>query len=94
VSDPAQLIDLWRDALMTAAAVLAPFLIAALAVGLLTALIQAATQMQENVMSFVPKLVAVGLVLALAGGWLTDRVTGYATRAISSIEQIGHEARQ
>ncbi len=84
-----QLLDLWRDGLMTAAAVSAPFLLAALAVGLLASLLQAATQMQENILSFVPKLIAVGLVLLVAGGWLIDRVGGYTTRSIESIVTIG-----
>ena len=74
--------DLWRMGLEAAAVVAAPFLLGALAVGLITSLIQAATQIQENVLSFVPKLSAVGLVLALGGNFLLDRLSRYATASI------------
>lgn len=87
-------LDVWREGLLTAAAVAAPFLVAALAVGLMTALIQAATQMQDNVLSLVPKLVAVGLVLAIAGSWLLDRTTRYTERSFTTIVEISHEGRQ
>lgn len=74
--------DLWRQGLESAAVVAAPFLLGALAVGLITSLIQAATQIQENVLSFVPKLIAVGLVLALGGNLLLDRLSRYAATSI------------
>lgn len=82
--DSVSLLDLWRGAIATTGAVAAPFLLAALAVGLLTSLIQAATQMQENVLSFVPKLIAVGLVLALAGPWVMGRMTRYTNEAFEA----------
>ena len=82
------LVDLWRTCIVTAAAVCAPFLIAALAVGLLASLIQAATQMQEQVLSFVPKIVAVGLVLSLAGHWFIERLARYAHDSIESTVEI------
>ena len=85
------LLDLWRDALTTVATVAAPFVIAALAVGLLTAILQAATQLQDNVLSFVPKLVAVGLVLALAGPWLLERLSSYVGRAADRMERVAHD---
>jgi len=88
------LLDLWRDALTTAAVVGGPFLIASLAVGLVVSLIQAATQLQENVLSFVPKLIAIGLVMALAGHSLLDKLTRYTSHAVEQAATIGQEARQ
>ncbi len=88
------IIDLWRAALMTAAVVAGPFLGVALAVGLATSLIQAATQMQENVLSFVPKLIAVGLVMAIAGHWILGNLTNYASASMEATVQIAREARQ
>lgn len=94
MNDPSVILDLWRSSLIVAAELATPMLVAALAVGLLTSLLQAATQMQENVLSFVPKLIAVGLVLLLAGGWLLDRAGTYTKRTIGSIAEIGAESRQ
>lgn len=75
-------LDLWQRALVTLATVAAPFLLVALVVGLLIALIQTATQLQEAVLSFVPKLAALLLVLALAGHWAFERLTAFTTVSI------------
>lgn len=77
-------LDLWHRALTVMATVAAPFLIVALAVGLLVALFQTATQLQESVLTFVPKLAAALLVLALAGPYLLDRLAQFATVAITA----------
>jgi len=87
------LLDIWRAALTTASLVAAPFLVAALAVGLVMSLIQAATQMQENVLAFVPKMIAVGLVLLIAGHWVLGQLTAYTRSAVDVAVQIG-KARQ
>lgn len=83
------ILDLWRSALETIVVVGGPFVVAALAVGLLTALIQAATQLQENVLSFAPKLVATGLVLFFAGHWSLDRLVSFTQQAAEAIVRIG-----
>jgi flagellar biosynthetic protein FliQ len=88
------LLDLWRNALSTVALVAAPFIIAALAVGLVTSFIQAATQLSENVLSFVPKIVAVGLVLALAGPWVVRKLTENTAASFQTITRIAKEVRQ
>ena len=80
--------DLWRQALVTVAMVGAPFIVSALVVGLTTSLIQAATQLQENVLSFAPKIAVVGVVLSLAGPWVLSRLTLFAATAIGSLVQI------
>ncbi len=84
-----QLLDLWRDAIYCMAMVSGPFLLVALMVGLVMSLLQAATQMQENILSLVPKLLSVGLVMLIAGSWLMDTLTGFASKAIGSLVQIG-----
>jgi flagellar biosynthetic protein FliQ len=76
-------LDLWREALITMAVVAAPFLIAGLVVGLAVALFQTATQLQESVLAFVPKLVAALVVLALGGHFVLDRLTHFASHAIT-----------
>jgi len=87
--ESAELLDLWRDALYTMALVASPFLILGLLVGLFVSLLQAATQMQENILSLVPKLMSVGVVMLVAGSWLMSELTGFAIQSIGSIVKIG-----
>lgn len=62
--------------LKTCALVLAPVLGAVLVVSVVISLLQAATQVQEYTLTFVPKLLAVGLVLVVAGHWMLAQVEG------------------
>ena len=79
-----ELLDLWREALVVVAVVSAPFLLAALVVGVAVGLFQTATQLQESALAFVPKIAAALLVLALGGHLLLDRLSRYARTAITS----------
>jgi flagellar biosynthetic protein FliQ len=83
------LVDLFRQALMVAAEVGAPFILAALAVGLVASLLQAATQLSEGALSFVPKIAAVGLVVALMGPWLLERLTTYTRATADAVVEVG-----
>jgi len=85
--NPDTILDLWRQALTVCVAVAAPFLIAALAVGLVVAVIQTATQLQESVLTFVPKLAAALLVMALAGHWALDKLGTFTTQAFTSYSE-------
>ncbi len=78
------LLDLWRGALTAVTTVAAPFLITCLAVGLLVAVIQTATQLQESSLTFLPKLAATLLVIALGGHWMLDRLGRYMHESIAS----------
>jgi|JI10StandDraft_1071094.scaffolds.fasta_scaffold1542866_2 flagellar biosynthetic protein FliQ len=86
-------LDLWRGALLTTALVGAPFLIVTLAVGLLIGVVQAATQLQENVLVFVPKLLAVGLVLAIGGHWLLGELVRYTERSAAAMVDVARQER-
>lgn len=77
------LLELWRAALVTTATVAAPFVLAALAVGLVVAVVQTATQLQESVLVFAPKLAAALLVAAFAGHWLMDQLQTFTLRSFS-----------
>jgi flagellar biosynthetic protein FliQ len=77
-------LDLWRNALTVTATVAAPFLIAGLVVGLTVAVIQTATQLQESVLTFVPKLAAALLVIALCGHWMLDRLGQFTIAAFTA----------
>ena len=78
------LLDLWRNALTVTVAVSAPFLIAGLIVGLTVAVIQTATQLQETILTFVPKLAAALIVMALAGHWMLDKLGRFTTAAFTA----------
>jgi flagellar biosynthesis protein FliQ len=54
-----------------------PLLIVGLVVGVLISIIQAVTQIQEQTLSFVPKLLAIAAVLVIGGPWMIDVLTGY-----------------
>ena len=89
-----RIFDLWHSGLVTAAWVAAPFLLVALGVGFITSLLQAATQLQENVLSFVPKIVALAATLMLAGPWALDQLTHYTQQSMESIAKIGQAGPQ
>lgn len=81
------LLDLWRSALWTTVAVSAPFLLAALVVGLAVSIIQTATQLQESVLAFVPKLAAALVVIAVAGHWSLDKLSSFSREAFTAHTQ-------
>lgn len=66
----------------------APFLLAGLAVGLLVSIIQAATQIQEPTLSFIPKIIATGAVIAFGGPWMLSQIVGYTTALFESIPTL------
>ena len=78
-------LDLAREALLTALLLGAPILLCAVVVGLIVSLLQAVTQLQDQTLSFVPKIAAMGAVLLYAFPWMLDRGTGYATELFQSI---------
>jgi len=78
------ILDLWRAALTVIVEVSAPFLVACLAVGLAVAIVQTATQLQESVLTFVPKLGAALLVIAIAGHWCLDKLGSFTTAAFTA----------
>jgi flagellar biosynthesis protein FliQ len=78
------LLDLWRHALSTMVAVSAPFLLSALAVGLVISIVQTATQLQESVLAFVPKLAAAVLAVVISGSWCLDKLSSFTTAAFTA----------
>lgn len=78
------LLDLWREALSVVVALSAPFLVAGLVVGLVVAILQTATQLQESILGFVPKLGVALLVMMLAGHWALDRLGKFTTTAFTA----------
>jgi flagellar biosynthetic protein FliQ len=81
-------VDLARHMILTAAMVSAPMLVVALAVGLLISLVQAVTQIQEQTLSFVPKLIAVAATFIVALPWIMQMLIQYTTELFRSIPQL------
>lgn len=68
---------LGQEALKTTAMVAAPMLGAALVVGLVVSIFQAITQINEATLTFVPKMIIIGVVIVLAGPWMIDVMSTY-----------------
>jgi flagellar biosynthetic protein FliQ len=66
----------------------APVLLVVLAVGLVVSIIQAATQINEATLSFVPKIIAAVAVLAVAGPWMLTPLVEYIQRTLQSIPTV------
>jgi len=75
--DTAMVVDLGRQALWMTMLICAPLLGIALVVGLLIGIFQAATSINEQTLSFIPKLVALGITLSVFGGWMINTLVDY-----------------
>ncbi len=83
--NPEMVVTLGRHALEMTLMLAAPLLLTALAVGLIVGIFQAATQINEMTLSFIPKLLAMAAVLALAGPWMIRQLVEYTRGLIQSI---------
>jgi flagellar biosynthesis protein FliQ len=81
-------IHLAVEALIVTMKVSAPFLLTGLLVGLVVSIFQAATQIQEATLSFIPKIVASGIVAIVAGPWMLDVLTSYAHELYMAIPEL------
>lgn len=82
---PESVLTIAQQALQVTLMVSAPLLIAALLTGLLVSLFQAATQINEMTLSFIPKLLVLVLVMVIAGPWMLATMLDYMHRLFSSI---------
>ncbi|MBI5109134.1 MAG: flagellar biosynthesis protein FliQ [Rhodocyclales bacterium] len=85
---PTAVIDIGRGAVELTLLISAPLFLAALVTGLVISVFQAATQINESTLSFVPKLVAIFVTLILAGPWMITLMTDYMRRLYESIPGI------
>jgi flagellar biosynthetic protein FliQ len=74
-----------RQALELTLLVSAPLLLTALVIGLVVSIFQAATQINEMTLSFIPKLLGMFAVLIIAGPWMLEMLTDYMQRLFTSI---------
>jgi len=85
---PESVMTLGYEAMKLSLLLGAPLLLVALVTGLLISLFQAATQINEMTLSFIPKLLAVFATLVIAGPWMLDTVLDYMRNLFSSIPQL------
>lgn len=80
--------DLARNAILVTALVASPLLLVALLVGLLVSVFQTVTQIQEQTLSFVPKLLAVGLTFLVALPWMLQLLVEYTAQLLRSLPAL------
>lgn len=85
---PDAVIEIGQEALRITALLAAPALLTALGVGLVIGMIQAATQIQEMTMSFIPKLIGLVIALSVAGMWMLQLVIDFTERLYLSIPEL------
>ena len=88
--DTATVIDLGRQALWITMVISAPLLAVALAIGLFIGIIQAATSINEMTLSFIPKIVALGVTLAIVGGWQINTLVDNTREIFMRIPGLFH----
>ena len=77
-----------QEAMVVAVKLTAPVLIPSLAVGLIIAMFQAATQINEMTLTFVPKLIVIGVVLMIMGPWMLQMYLDYFQQLIKDIPNL------
>lgn len=85
---PETVMYLGRQAIEVALMLSAPLLLAALVIGLIVSIFQAATQINEATLSFIPKLIGTFLVLILAGPWMLQLIVDYIRQLFERIPQL------
>ncbi|WP_019027027.1 flagellar biosynthesis protein FliQ [Colwellia piezophila] len=81
-------IDMLGDALLLVIILVCAIILPSLAVGLMVAVFQAATSINEQTLSFLPRLIVTLLALILGGHWLVQKLMDYTIRLISSIPSV------
>jgi flagellar biosynthetic protein FliQ len=85
---PETVMTIGQHALEMTMLLAAPLLLVALSVGLLVGIFQAATQINEMTLSFIPKLIGMAVALMIAGPWMLRELIGYTRALIESIPSL------
>ncbi len=86
--DPQQVFTIGQQGLYMLLMISAPILLTVLAVGLIVSIFQAATQIHEATLSFVPKIVAAVAVLTIAGPWMLTSLVEFLQRTLQQIPSV------
>jgi flagellar biosynthetic protein FliQ len=84
----AYVIGFAQDALLIALILAGPVLLTSLVIGSLVSLVQSATQISEMTLTFVPKIIGVGLILALLGSWMGQQLIAFTANVLSSLATL------
>lgn len=76
------------DTMWTATRITSPILLAALIIGVTIGLVQTVFQVQEATLTFVPKLLAIGIILAVSGNWMLSELQDLMIRSLDSIPAL------
>ena len=85
---PEMVMDIGRQAVEMTFILAGPLLLAALVIGLIVSIFQAATQINEQTLSFIPKLMGIFIMLILAGPWMLQMMVDFIRRLFESIPQF------
>lgn len=86
---PETVMTLAHQAMMIGLLLAAPLLLVALVVGLIVSLFQAATQINETTLSFIPKLLAVVVAMVIAGPWMLSTLVDYTRDILMHVATLG-----
>ncbi|MCH8275575.1 MAG: flagellar biosynthesis protein FliQ [Armatimonadetes bacterium] len=84
----ADVLEIGRQALQVAISISLPLLGSALIAGLLIAIFQAVTQVQEMTLTFVPKILAIALAFAVFGAWMLSTIVSFAVQSFQAVEHV------
>jgi flagellar biosynthetic protein FliQ len=88
--DQDTVISLGTQAMTLALEIAGPILLLGLVIGLAVSIFQAVTQLQEQALSFIPKIVGLALLLLVLGPWMMSQLVSYATNLYMSIPALIH----
>ncbi len=86
---PEFVVSIGRQAIETTLMCAAPMLIAALSIGLVISIFQAATQINEQTMTFIPKIVGVFVTLLVFGPWILQKTTAFLISILNQLPTVG-----
>jgi flagellar biosynthetic protein FliQ len=87
---PETVMTLAHEAMRVGLMMAAPLLLVALVVGLVVSLFQAATQINESTLSFIPKLLAIAVTLVIAGPWMLSTMLDYLRQVLTSVPSLAN----
>lgn len=86
--DSSAVMDLMRRMLLVCLQIAGPVLLVSIIVGLIVAIFQAATQIHEQTLTFVPKLLVIALALLLLGDWISTNLVDFVTHVFEQMAQV------
>lgn len=86
--DQDTVVSLATQAMMLSLKIAGPILLLGLVIGLLVSIFQAVTSIQEQSLSFIPKIVGVAVLIVVLGPWMLDQLVGYAQNLYMSIPSL------